>query len=211
MPENYIARDPQLFYAKKRVEGKKHRTNLMIVAGGNCNIKAETIQIRAKIYAKIIDELQRQGHNVGVHCVDPIGNHNHNTMHWICWEVKRHDEQMTIPQLQRDLGHSAIYRTAVFEMIASAPKNPGSGLGFTDVGKLNRKSDGSFKKELKDLIQAVKLELGEPTIILNLLPLNENLRESELDSFLIKIKQKLNTLITQPKRTGVHLIQHNQE
>ena len=206
MPENYIARDPQLFYAKKRVEGKKHRTNLVIAAGGNSSISPKTIQIRARIYAKIIDELQRQGHNVGVHCVDPIGNHNHSKMHWILWEVKRHDEQMTIPQLQRDLGHSAVYRTAIFDLIAAAPKNPGSGLGYTATGYLKKNEDGQYRSTLKHLIEAIKLELGEPTIILNLLPLDENLKEDKLDNHLQNIKNQLNTLVTQPKRSGVHLI-----
>tara|TARA_R100000458_G_scaffold30850_1_gene28276 strand:+ start:4500 stop:5546 length:1047 start_codon:yes stop_codon:yes gene_type:complete len=210
LPERYVVRDPQLFYAKRRVEGKKHRTNLVVVAGGNCNIKAKTIQIRAKIYAKIIDELQRQGHNVGVHCVDPIANHNHDNAHWILWEVKRHDEQMTIPQLQRDLGHSAIYRTGVFDMIAAAPKNPRSGLGYTAT-KYFEKYDGAWNQALQDLIETLKLELGEPTIVLNLLPLDSNLKEEDLTEHLAKIKKQLNTLITQPKHKGVHIIQHNDQ
>tara|TARA_R100000458_G_C8269239_1_gene244035 strand:+ start:456 stop:1493 length:1038 start_codon:yes stop_codon:yes gene_type:complete len=211
MPEKYIARDPQLFYAKRRVEGKKHRTNLIVVAGGNCNISARTIQIRAKIYAKIIDELQRQGHSVGVHCVDPIGNHNHESMHWILWEVKRHDEQMTIPQLQRDLGHSGIYRTAIFDIIASAPKNPSSGLGYTATSYFYKNSEGNYRPPFIHLIEAIKQELGEPSIILNLLPLDENLNEDNLDEHLKGIQKQLTTLITKPKRKGVHIIQHNRK
>ena len=213
MPENYIARDPQLFYAKRRVEGKKHRTNLVIAAGGNCNITSKTIQIRAKIYAKLIDELQRQGHNVGVHCMDPIANHHHDSMHFIFWEVKRHDEQMTMPQLTRDLGHPGIYRTAIFDIIASAPECPGSGLGHTAFSIFDKKyymDDGSiYSLGLKDLIQAIKMEIGEPTIILNLLPLDKNLEEENLDKTLKKLKTQISKLITQPKFKGVHLINHN--
>tara|TARA_R100000742_G_C4271842_1_gene90875 strand:+ start:458 stop:1540 length:1083 start_codon:yes stop_codon:yes gene_type:complete len=213
MPENYIARDPQLFYAKRRVEGKKHRTNLVITSGGNCNIDAKTIQIRAKIYAKIIDELQRQGHNVGVHCMDPIGSHEYENMHLILWEVKRHDEQMTIPQLTRDLGHPGVYRTAIFDIIAAQPRNPGSGLGYTAYSMFDKKyylEDGStYANALKDAIKAIKIEIGEPTIILNLLSLEKNLNEKDLDKTLKKLKNQISKLITQPKFSGVHLINHN--
>tara|TARA_R100000152_G_C6777899_1_gene208105 strand:+ start:819 stop:1871 length:1053 start_codon:yes stop_codon:yes gene_type:complete len=211
LPEAYITRNPQLFYDKKRVEGKKHRTNLVITAGGNCNISARTIQIRAKIYAKIIDELQRQGHNVGVHCVDPIGNHNHTKTHFILWEVKRHDEQMTMPQLQRDLGHSGVYRTAIFDIIASAPQCPRSGLGYSFHEVFLRDEDNDYKEPLKQLVRTIKIEVGEPTILLNLLPLGKNLHEDSLDKHLKKIQKVLSTIITTPKRRGVHLINYNDE
>ena len=141
IPEAYLTHDPQMFYAKRLVDGKKHRTNLIILAGGNCNITEETLSFRAQVYAQVIDELQRQGHNVGVHCLDPIGNHNTDVMHYIIWEVKRQQDQMSIPALQRDLGHSAVYRTAVFDIIASAPHNPGGGLGYTHSSQFSSPED----------------------------------------------------------------------
>tara|TARA_R110002020_G_scaffold44089_2_gene127412 strand:+ start:2909 stop:3964 length:1056 start_codon:yes stop_codon:yes gene_type:complete len=205
IPEAYLSHDPQMFYAKRLVDGKKHRTNLVILAGGNCNITEQTISFRAQIYAQVIDELQRQGHNVGVHCMDPIGSHRHDTMHYILWEVKRHQDQLSIPALQRDLGHSAIYRTAIFDLIAAAPKNPGSGLGYTAVEQFKGKVDKD-DKVLNNLIKTIKLELGEPTVILNLLPLDENIKENKMLDIISDIKTQLTNLITQPKTSGLHII-----
>lgn len=206
IPEAYLTHDPQMFYAKRMVDGKKHRTNLVILAGGNCNITEQTISFRAQIYAQVIDELQRQGHNVGVHCLDPIGSHRHDVMHYILWQVKRHQDQLSIPALQRDLGHSAVYRTAIFDIISAAPKNPGSGLGYTAVeqftGDVPDKDDEAFN----NLIKTIKLELGEPTVILNLLPLDENIKKDKMLDIISDIKTQLTNLITQPKTSGLHII-----
>ena len=209
MGEAVMTRDPEVFYAKRKVEGKKHRTNLVILAGGNCNIKAKTIQIRAKIYGKIIDELQRQGHNVGVHCIDPIGSHHHDSAHFVCWQVKRHDEQMSVPQLQRDLGHPAVYRTAIFDVIGAAPVNPRGGLGYT-ANDIFDTPDASDSKT-QALLEAIRLEIGEPTVILNLLKLDANLNLDELDPLLNKIQAQLTNLITRPKLTGIHIISNNED
>ena len=207
IPEAYLTFDPQMFYAKRLVEGKKHKTNLIILAGGNSNISERTLSFRAQVYAQVIDELQRQGHNVGVHCLDPIGSHRSSVMHYILWQVKRHQDQMSIPSLARDLGHSAVYRTAVFDIIASAPRNPGSGLGYTACQDFkNPTEDGKLKPKLKLLIETIKQELGEPAIILNLLPLDQDVNEEEMSVALSDIQKQLSNLITQPKTSGVHII-----
>ena len=205
IPEAYLTHDPQMFYAKKMVDGKKHRTNLVILTGGNCNITEQTISFRAQIYAQVIDELQRQGHNVGVHCLDPIGSHRHNVMHYILWQVKRHQDQLSIPALQRDLGHSVVYRTAIFDIISAAPKNPGSGLGYTAGEQFDADND-TEQESLKNLIKTIKVELGEPTVILNLLPLDENIKEDKMLDIISDIKSQLTNLITQPKTSGLHII-----
>ena len=121
MFDAYMCRDPEIFYAKRRVDGKKHKTNLVIATGGNCNVSARTLQIRAQINASLVDELQRQGHNVGLHALDPLNIDGGEHSAFILWEIKKHNEQMTLPALQRDLGHPAVYRTAVFDRIGALP------------------------------------------------------------------------------------------
>jgi len=208
IPEAYLTHDPQMFYAKRMADGKKHKTNLVILAGGNCGITPLTLSFRAQVYAQVIDELQRQGHNVGVHCLDPIGSHRHDTLHHILWEVKRHEEQMSIPALQRDLGHAAVYRTAIFDIIGAAPRNPGGGLGFTSNNMFDHPigKDNKIKETLKPLMNAISQELGEPTIILNLLHLDDNIKEDSMSEVLVDVQTQLTTLITQPKQHGIHII-----
>tara|TARA_R100000458_G_scaffold35132_1_gene32535 strand:+ start:4621 stop:5676 length:1056 start_codon:yes stop_codon:yes gene_type:complete len=210
MAEAVRCLDPEIFYAKRKTYGKKHRTNLIIPAGGNSNISEFTIKTRARIYARIIDEMQKQGHNVGVYCIDPIGNHNNYNMHYIIWEVKRHDEQMTITQLQRDLGHPAIYRTAVFDIIASAPKCPGGGLGYTATD-IFTDSDGYWARNRRTLKEAIQIEIGEPSIILNLLPLENNIKKEKLGDILNKVSNSFKNLTTNPKTSGIHIINQNDE
>ena len=199
MFDAYMNRDPEIFYAKRLVEGKKFKTNLVIATGGNCGVSPKTLKMRAEVYAKVIDELQRQGHNVGVYACDPI---TYDGIYaFVLWQIKQHNEQMAIPMLQRDLGHPAIYRTGVFDIIASLPTEPGSGLGRTADKIYNEPS-----RARNVLSQVIRQEIGEPTVVLNLFPLNDNISEEQLHAKLPDIADKLNTLVTTPHTGGIHYI-----
>ena len=204
MFDAYTSRDPEIFYAKRLVDGKKFKTNLVIATGGNCNVNAKTLTIRAQVYAKIIDELGRQGHNLGVWACDPIRYSGATA--FILWEIKRHNEQLSLPILQRDLGHPAVYRTGVFDLIASLPKCPGSGLGQTATENFHE--DDYPRRRLSEII---KLEIGEPTVVLNLFDLNKNTTEESVHKVLPSIAKELNSLVTEPKLSGVHYINHKTE
>ena len=199
MFDAYMNRDPEIFYAKRLVEGKKFKTNLVIATGGNCGVNPKTLKMRAEVYAKIIDELQRQGHNVGVYACDPI--YYSGTYAFIMWQIKQHNEQMALPMLQRDLGHPAVYRTAVFDIISSLPTCPGSGLGRTAKNVYRKPSTA---REV--LSQVIKQEIGEPTVVLNLFDLNANISEEKLHKKLPEIADTLNNLVTDPRMSGIHYI-----
>ena len=207
MFDAYMCRDPEIFYAKRRVEGKKFRTNLVIATGGNCGVSAATLKIRAQINAAIVDELQRQGHNVGLHALDPISVDSGEHLACLMWEIKKHDEQMSLPALQRDLGHPAVYRTAVFDMIASLPQDPGYGLGSTAASLFASKTEHHLHHRAH-ISNMLKQHFGEPIIVLNLFDLNENLDEKKALNLLPAITKHLNNLVTKPHTTGVHFINH---
>ena len=55
-------------------------------------------------------------------------------------------------------------------------------------------------------MEAIRQEIGEPAIILNLLPLDQNIRKENMDEVLRDIQTQLTKLITQPKTSGIHII-----
>jgi fructose-specific component phosphotransferase system IIB-like protein len=203
LADAYATRDPEIFYAKRKVEGKKYRTNLVITVGGNADIGAKTLKMRCAVYAKVIDELQRQGHNVGVHALELTKIRGDHTA-GILWEVKKNNEQMSLPILQRDLGHPAIFRTALFDIISMFPRHPGYGLGRTTFGVIRKPSH-----ERTLLSKTLKSIIGDPIVVLNLLSTGRNFDEEDIHAKLPEIATHLNNLTKNPVRTGVHYINHD--
>ena len=55
----------------------------------------------------------------------------------------------------------------------------------------------------------IKSQIGDPSVVLNLFNLNDNIDEEELTKILPRIAKTLNNLVTQPKSSGVHFINYN--
>ena len=110
--------------------------------------------------------------------------------------------------MQRDLGHPAVYRTAVFDIIGALPYDPGYGLGSTCTELLTNRN-GNYTERRKLVAEVIKHQIGNPSVVLNLFNLNDNMTEKELIEKLPKIANTLNNLVTQPKTSGVHFINYN--